>query len=171
MTERYGIRADAPRGWHVSIRRDSAPVAAGARSGTLVAGWRDINRPVLHAATVQIPSMAGDFGGGLVERLGREDAFVALIEYGPESAGYGLFERQGFPLLAPSAFSPNRAAQYVPGQSAAQKFFSIGNRAFCLYAVVGEHSRRMATVPQVVRVVRTMQVARPVAGGAVRWTR
>ena len=42
--------------------------------------------------------------------------------------------------------------------SASQHFFSTGGRAFCLYTVIGSHSRRMATVPRAAAVTRSLAV-------------
>jgi hypothetical protein len=44
----------------------------------------------------------------------------------------------------------------IPGRSASQHFFTAQERAFCLFTVVGSHSRRMATVPRAAQVVRSM---------------
>ena len=46
----------------------------------------------------------------------------------------------------------------VVGRSASQHFFSEGGRAFCLFTVLGSHSRRMATVPRAAAVVKTLTV-------------
>ncbi len=103
----------------------------------------------------------GDFGTGAVDLLGPDDVFVALVDYGPEVADQGLFERQGMPKLAPSQFAPNAMQRPLPGMSAAQHFFSSGGRAFCLFTVLGSHARRMASVPRAAALVRTLCHHRP----------
>lgn len=160
----YGISVDVPGGWTSAVQRrpvtggasgapDERPVASSAdRSGA------ERTMPVVHVATRTIPQGAGDFGSGLVELLTPDDVFVALVEYGSDLADTGLFERQGLPRLAPSQFSPARMQRALPGRSASQHFFSVGGRAFCLYTVVGSHSRRMATVPRAAAVVRSLAV-------------
>jgi hypothetical protein len=105
-----------------------------------------------------MPDDHGDFGTGVVDVLGPEDVFVALLEYGTDVAGRGLFEKQGMPTLAPSQFSPDRLQRHLPGLSASQHFFSTGGRAFCLFTVLGSHARRMATVPRAVSLVRSLEV-------------
>ncbi len=95
-----------------------------------------------------VPAGVGDFGAGAIEVLGTEDVFVALVEYGSDLADEGLFERQGWPRLAPSQFSTGPDVPRDPGRSASQHFFTAEERAFCLFTVVGSHSRRMATVPR-----------------------
>ena len=118
----------------------------------------DVTRPVLHACTRAMPADRGDFGTGVVDLLGADDIFVALVDYGTEVADQGLFERQGLPRLAPSQFAPNRLQRPLPGLSASQHFFSSGGRAFCLFTVIGSHARRMAAVPRAEQFVRTIQI-------------
>ena len=114
--------------------------------------------PVLHVSTRPLPETVGDFGSGAVEALGPEDVFVALIEYGSDLADTGLFERQGVPRLAPSQFGTNRMPREIVGRSASQHFFSVGGRAFCLFTVLGSHSRRMGTVPKAAAVAASLQI-------------
>ncbi len=110
--------------------------------------------PILHACTLDLPANRGDFGSGVVDLLGSEDIFISLIEYGSDVADQGLFADQGMPRLAPSQFGPARLQRPLPGRSASQHFFSVGGRAFCLFTVIGSHSRRMGTVPRAAAVVR-----------------
>lgn len=164
------LTAQVPRGWHVRVGR-RPQVAVGARhpsSGEPVDGAGDVSRQVLHASSRALPRDLADFGGELIDVLGPDDAFVALIDHGPQVAGSGLFAATRRPILAPSRFAPNRLARYVPGRSAGQWFFSEGGHGFCLYAVLGAHSRRMATVPQVAQVVRGIRVGSTGTIGGVR---
>lgn len=168
MADAYGLAADAPRGWHVAVTRrpgatDSTPDVGDRRrdaatpdAGNLEA--QDVTRPVLHACTRAMPTARGDFGTGVVDLLGPDDIFVALVDYGTEVADQGLFEKQGLPRLAPSQFGPNRLQRPLPGLSASQHFFSSGGRAFCLFTVIGSHARRMASVPRAAELVTTMQI-------------
>src|SRR6476661_3121534 len=159
MADTYGLKADAPRGWHVAVTRrpGATPLAPDARARGLVEE-QDVTRPVLHACTRPLPELRGDFGTGAVDLLGPDDVFVALVDYGPEVADQGLFERQGMPKLAPSQFAPNAMQRPLPGMSAAQHFFSSGGRAFCLFTVLGSHARRMAAVPRAAALVRTLAI-------------
>jgi hypothetical protein len=118
----------------------------------------DVTRPVLHACTRAMPAERGDFGSGVVDLLGPDDVFVALVDYGAEVADQGLFEKQGLPRLAPSQFAPNRLQRPLPGMSAAQLFFSVGGRGFCLFTVLGSHARRMASVQRAAALVSTLQI-------------
>jgi len=105
-----------------------------------------------------MPADRGDFGSNVVDLLGPDDVFVALVDYGAEVADQGLFENQGMPRLAPSQFGPNRLQRPLPGMSASQHFFSSGGRAFCLFTVVGSHARRMASVRRAAAMVATIRI-------------
>ena len=163
MADNYGLRADAPQGWQVSVTRrpgaePAAPTAPGARTAAPAAPRADVTRGVLHACTRAMPADRGDFGSAVVDLLGPDDIFVALVDYGAEVADQGLFENQGMPRLAPSQFGPNRLQRPLPGMSASQHFFSSGGRAFCLFTVVGSHARRMASVPRAAAMVATIRI-------------
>src|SRR5688572_5361197 len=161
----YGISLEVPSGWSSAIIRrpvdvpetTAGPLDRGAGPRASV-GLVERTRPVVHVCTRPLPSTVGDFGGGVVEALGPDDLFVALLEYGSDLADTGLFERRGMPRLAPSQFAENRMPRDIVGRSASQHFFSEGGRAFCLFTVIGSHSRRMATVPRAAAVVRTLRV-------------
>ena len=166
----FGISVDVPAGWSASLvrrvaddpaapdpgSRDTGEDAGRDRAGALT----ERTMPVVHVSSRTLPPAVGDFGAGLVELMTPDDVFVALVEYGSDLAGEGLFERRGWPRLAPSQFSPARMQRALPGRSASQHFFTVGERAFCLYTVIGSHGRRMATVPRAASVVRSLAVER-----------
>ena len=175
MADHYGLRADAPPGWQVAVTRRpgaepltppdadarrASPAAPGTPTlpDASAAPHDDVTRAVLHACTRAMPADRGDFGSGVVDLLGPDDVFVALVDYGAEVADHGLFENQGMPRLAPSQFGPNRLQRPLPGMSASQHFFSEGGRAFCLFTVVGSHARRMASVPRAAALVKTIRI-------------
>jgi hypothetical protein len=157
VADNYGLRAAAPQGWQVSVTRrpGAEPAPPGAEPAAPDA---DVTRGVLHACTRPMPAERGDFGSSVVDLLGPDDIFVALVDYGAEVADEGLFEKQGMPRLAPSQFGPNRLQRPLPGMSASQHFFSSGGRAFCLFTVIGSHARRMATVPRAAAMVATIAI-------------
>ena len=106
-------------------------------------------RPVAHFATFALPAEVGDFGGGAVTLMGPDDVFAVLFEYGPESLGTALFSRQGMPRsLRPDDFRPMTLRRGLGGQSGTQWFFVEQGRPFTLYAVLGSHARRFASVPR-----------------------
>lgn len=139
---RHGVSAELPAGWDARVyRRDADEAGATTHS-------------VLHAATFPLPPGRGDFGSGAVERMGRGDVFVALIEFHPDAAATPLFARKGLPRrLEPASFGPNRLQRALPGQSGTQRFFSADGRAFCLYVVLGDDRRREALLPAVHRLL------------------
>jgi hypothetical protein len=174
----YGISVEVPVGWSAALVRrltspeadvsdglhgpDAASPDAASPEGRATADPRPLlverTLPVLHVSTRPVPDGVGDFGSGAVEVMGPEDVFVALVEYGSDLAGTGLFERQGVPRLAPSQFATNRMPREIPGRSASQHFFSAGGRAFCLYTVLGSHGRRMGTVPRAAKVAASLAI-------------
>jgi hypothetical protein len=145
MVSRFGLEAADRPGWDTRIYRR-------------IAGAGEHTHPVVHACTRPLPAERGDLGGGVIEVLGPEDVFVALVELGSELAGQGLFAPRGMPRLAPSQFGPDRLQRVVPGRSGAQHFFTDGERAFCLFVVLGSHARRMALVPRAAQVVTGLAV-------------
>ena len=48
---------------------------------------------VLHLANFALPTRVEDYGGGAVEAMRSRDAFVSLLQFGPESVGTPLFAR------------------------------------------------------------------------------
>jgi hypothetical protein len=85
-----------------------------------------------------------------------ENLLVVLFEYGAASAGTALFATEGIPTVRADDFAPHTMQRPLPGQSGAQYFFSSGDRAFCLYVVLGAHSRRLELVPEVNQVVASI---------------
>jgi hypothetical protein len=143
---KYGLSAEGPSGWEARIFRREPQLAG------------EVTHPVLHACTRELPADRGDFGSGVVENLGLDDVFVSLVEFGADVADQGLFAPQGRPVLRPSQFSPDRIQRQLPNITASQHFFSEGGRAFCLFVVLGAHSRRMALAPRAERFVTSLRV-------------
>lgn len=105
--------------------------------------------PVVHLANFALPEDRGDFGSGAVDVMGDGDVLVVLFEYGPESAGTALFRRKGIPTdLRPSMFSASALQRTRPGQAGCQLFFTVENRAFCCYTVLGRQSAAARVLPQ-----------------------
>lgn len=118
-------------------------------------------RPVAHFATFALPTTVGDFGGGAVTLMGPDDIFAVLFEYGPESVGTALFSRHGMPRsLRPDDFRPATLRRGLGGQSGTQWFFVEHGRPFTLYAVLGAHGRRFASVPRLNALLHTVTVDR-----------
>lgn len=152
----HGLAVDPPPGWDAHIyRRPAGPVG--------------ITMPVLHTANFALPPHRGDFGGGAVELMGPDHVMVMLVELGSDSVGTALCSSVGLPgPLAASAFRPTTLQRALPGQSGAQWFRTVGDRAFCLYVVLGSHARRHALVASVNQVLAGISVAPAPASAAAR---
>lgn len=125
-----GLSIGLPAGWDGGIYRRQAPPD-------------QVTHPVLHASTVALPPVRGDFGGGAVEELGADDVFIALLEYDPADAGKALFRQTGgVPGVTPDLFSPVALQRLIAPQAGCQQFFTVAGRAFCLYVVIGNFANR-----------------------------
>lgn len=123
---RHGLSAAVPGGWECRI--GNLP-----ESGD---GERTFS--YLHASTVPLTGSRADYGGGVVERLGPNDVFVALLEFGPGEAGSALFNQvDEMPVLERSMFHRNQLQRRIRGQAGVQHFFTLNGRPFCLYVVLG----------------------------------
>lgn len=115
--------------------------------------------PVLHVATFPLPAERGDFGNGAVDSMGTEDVFIALCEYGAAAAQTPLYAPEGFPRLTAADFSTTTLHRSFDNHSGCQKFFHVGNRAFCLYVVLGSHNFRTSLVNRANAVIERIEVA------------
>ncbi|MDQ6617158.1 MAG: hypothetical protein M3083_21040 [Actinomycetota bacterium] len=129
--------AAVPAGWDVRI---SAPAAGPAGA---------VNYPVLHAANFPLPVWREDFGGEeVLARMTGRQVFVALLGYGTDGAGRGLFAAAGLPRpLHPEWFDPYQMQRPRAGMAGMQRFFTAQARKFCLYAVLGSYAQRAGLVP------------------------
>ena len=133
-----GITVQLPPGWEGVIGHES----------TLDDGA--VRNVVAHFASFPLPARRGDFGGGAVDLMGPGDAFIALFDYGRQSAGAALFAAEGPPpSIDPGHFDRSVLQKPMPMQSGVQRFFTAGGRAFCLYVVVGSHVDRAEVVPAI----------------------
>jgi len=114
---------------------------------------------LIQVASFPLPTGTGDFGGGATPLMGFRDILIVLLEYGRESVGTPLFERQGRPTLTAADFDENQLQHNLGGQSGSQSFFTEGGRAWCLYVVLGSHLNRARAAPVVNDVVASMSIA------------
>jgi hypothetical protein len=162
----HGVAVDVPPGWdgRISRRPEHGEVSA-ATADAPAAARGFTTQSVTHVASVPLPGDMADFGSGVVDDLGPDDALVVLLEYDPASAGTALFAAQGVPrALDPEGFNPNTLQRSLPGQAGVQLFFSEQGRALCLYVVLGAYSRRHEVVPRVNTVLETLLIE-PLAPG------
>ena len=92
-------------------------------------------------------------------------AFIALIEYDPSSAGTALFSS---PVAVPlqvraEDFSPHQLQRTIRGQAGTQRFFVDGGRPFCLYVVLGSMANRHHAVPRVNAILSAVEIGPLVA--------
>src|SRR6056297_2158312 len=146
----HGLAIRLPRGWDGEIfLRDL--------DGDPTDDVTD-NKPVLHAANFALPRNRGDFGSGAVEAMGRPAVFLAVLEYEREAAASALFAHRFPDRLLVREFGPDNLQRPLPGQSGAQRFVRSGGRAFCVYAVLGSHGLRRRLVPELNRVLETVDI-------------
>lgn len=147
--ERSGVGVEVPVGWEGAISGGGFELMAdGAREPT-----------VMHLGSFPLPVERGSFGTGASELMSTRDVFIALFEYGPESAGTPLFAAQGIPRrLQAREFDRDALLHVVPDQSGLQHFFTHRGRAFCLYVVLGSHLDRADLLPQVNAVLESLEI-------------
>ncbi len=125
----HGLTVVPPPGWSAQL-------------GLRAADPGETSQPILHAATFPLPARRGDFGSGVTPRMGRDDVFVAMLEFSAAARGTALFASQGLPRPGPDDFSPNQLQRTLSGQAGFQRFFTWNARPFCLYVVLGHYGRR-----------------------------
>jgi hypothetical protein len=146
----HGIGIRLPRGWDGEIfLRDL--------DGDPTDDVTD-NRPVLHAANFALPRDRGDFGSTAVEVMGRPGVFLAVLEYDADAAESALFANRFPRRLLVREFGPDNLQRPLPGQAGAQRFVRSGGRAFCIYAVLGSYGLRRRLVPELNRVLETIDI-------------
>jgi hypothetical protein len=122
---RHGISIRLPHGWEGAIFVPDLPPPA-------------VNMPVMHASDQAVSTRRSTFAAELAARAGGWGTVIALVEFDPLLANEGLYAAQGLSLPIRREDLNPKALQ-VPDsfQEGRQWFFSIRDRAFCLYAVVG----------------------------------
>lgn len=159
----YGLSCDLPDGWECEIDQrpsDEATVAGrdDRATGAARAAADTPGHAVAHVANFALPGDRGDFGSGAVEVMGPDDVLVCVVEYTSDDAASTLFRSEGVPRVAVEDFSPSAMQRTIAGMSGTQHFFSVGSRAFCLYAVLGSHARRRVLVPRINALLETLDV-------------
>jgi hypothetical protein len=149
-----GVTITIPSGWDGRARAARAAARNDARAAHEGGGG-----VVLHAGSFALPSQVGEYGSGAVERMTSADVLLCLIEHDPADAAQPLFRRQGVPAVRAEHFDANAMQRVIPGMAGAQWFFRVGERAFCLYGVVGSHRTRQDLAPRLARVVRTLEIS------------
>ncbi len=151
----HGLALDNPVGWDARIRKYDQTAAP-----TESPGPQFRSHAVLHAADFALPEERGDFGSGAVEIMGPTSAFLALLEYHPDSARTALFSSNaGMPQqVSIDDFSSRQLQRTIRGQGGAQFFFAEGGRAFCLYMVLGSLANRRHAVPRLNTILSAIEI-------------
>lgn len=139
----HGISLSLPNAWDGRIYGRPRLVASPVGS-SLLPGFDGIEQghlATLHAANFPLSGAEGEFAAEATERMPATGAFVALVEYQPDERlvpGEGLFASREVPrALAPDDFRPETLMVPLRDQVGLQRFFTVGARPFCLYAVIG----------------------------------
>lgn len=142
-----GITVTLPPGWEGAIGHES------------ILEDGSVRNVIAHFASFPLPPRRGDFGGGAVDLMGPGDAFIALFDYGRQSAGTALFVAAGPPAAIDAGhFDRSVLQKAMPLQSAVQRFFTAGGRAMCLYVVVGSHIDRAEVLPAINRFLASLTI-------------
>lgn len=161
--EAHGIRAELPAGWEGRIGRRQPGPTTGRRGpdGTGEVVGEDTG-PILHMGNFALPEDRGDFGSGAVDLMGTGHLLVVLVEYGADSVGTALFPTvSSIPRLTARMFSSQGLQRVQRGQAGVQRFFSLNDRAFCLYTVVGDQREVGSMATTANDVARRIQVTAP----------
>ena len=150
VLEVSGIVVPVPTGWEA---RGSVP--AGGMEGQPDGS---VAYPYVHLANFALPSGRAPYGGGVVEHMGADDAFVALLEFAPSSAHTRLFGARPPRRLSASDFSSAQLQRTLAGQLGVQRFFSVADRALCCYVVLGGSRALRHAVADVSRVLAGLKV-------------
>ncbi len=139
----HGLEIDLPPGWEGKIYR------------------REAGQSALHAGTFPLPAGDGDFGTQAITSMPADGVFVALLEYDPDLAGVGLFAPSGKPGKVRSAdASPKGLHRALKGKAGVQRFFTDGDRAFCLYIVMGQTTGGRQHLDHANSILRTLSIDR-----------
>jgi hypothetical protein len=141
----HGLSVELPRGWDGEIFLNDEENT-------------DPARPVLHAANIALPRGRGAYGSGAVERMGRRGMLLSIVEFDRASAGTPLFSHAFPRQLRQRDFEPNQLQRALAGQAGVQRFATVGGRAFCIYAVLGSLRLRAVLVPELNRVLETVEI-------------
>lgn len=153
-----GMSVELPRGWEGQISRPRPVDADAIAQHRRLTGVAPPTPPTAHLANFALPPDRGDFGSGAVDVMTEDDAFVALVEYGPDEVDSALFAAAPPSSLTARDFHPRALQRTLSGQSGHQSFFTINGRAFCLYAVLGRDRDVLALVRQVNAVLAGLRV-------------
>lgn len=155
----HGVRVGVPSGWEAELGvLDEEPEAMAARA--LTAASAASPRVLLHLANFALPAERGDYGSGAVELMDGGSVLIVVMEFDTASASTALFATEGVPRdLHPDDFSTVGLQRALPNQCGTQRFFHIGDRAFCLYVVLGSNRARAVLTTEANRLLAGLEIA------------
>lgn len=157
--EDHGIRVAVPAGWEGEIYRREADTVSFDERTPVSRQAQPTTRSVVHIGSFPLPGDRGDYGSGAVEIMRDEDVLVILFEFEPESAAEPMFSHDGIPYpIQPRDFDPNQMQRPLAGMAGVQRFFHVGDRAFCLFVVIGSFAQRIALTDKVNAVLAQVEL-------------
>lgn len=143
----HGVSVSVPSGWEVEFA-ELEPVAGERR------------KPMVQMANFPLPAERGDYGSGAVETMDGGSIFIVMMEFDASSTRSAMFSVTDVPTdLETVDFSPQVLQRRLPGQSGAQRFFRIHDRAFGLYVVLGSGRSSPVLVPEVNRMLQRVEIS------------
>ena len=118
----HGFSVQLPAAWEGRIYQRATPTTAftpknraadstGTNAARAGDGWLgEQTRAVLHLGNFALPGDRGDYGSGAVERMGADNTFVAILEFGQECLGTALYSSVGLPRVSPGPVRSERPA-------------------------------------------------------------
>ena len=150
----HGVGLDIPDGWEGELGW-----AGDAPNGLSLLAASD-HRVVAHLANSALPTKRGDYGSGAVELMDSGAIFVSIMEFARSAEAPTLFSGRGVPTsIAGADFSPDQLQRRLPGQGGLQRWFTVGDRRFVLYVVIGSYRRRDLLAPEVSRLLRGIDIS------------
>ena len=149
-----GISLHVPRGWEARISRTAPQVDD--HPG-------EQHHPYVHLASFPLPPVRAHNGGGAVESMRPDDAFVAILDFGSDAAHSNLFTSRGLPRkIDRSQFSARQLQRMLPGQLGSQQFCTVDGRGIVLYVVLGGAAALRTKVPVINTILPTISISKEV---------
>lgn len=150
-----GFGLDIPDGWEGELGWAGGEAPSGL---SLLSGSG--HRVVAHIANFALPTERGDYGSGAVELMDSGAIFVSIMEFARSAEPPKLFSGRGVPTnISGADFSPDQLQRRLPGQGGLQRWFTVGDRRFVLYVVIGSYRMRDVLAPEVSRLLRGIDIS------------
>lgn len=149
-----GVGIDIPDGWEGELGW-----AGGEAPSGLSLQSTSGHRVVAHLANFALPADRGDYGSAAVEMMDGGAIFMSIMEFDRSSEPPPLFSGRGIPTgITGADFSPDQLQRRLPGQAGLQRWFTVGDRRFVLYVVIGSYRMRDVAAPEVGRMLSRLSI-------------